>query len=70
MPNVVIGHSFFPFIRYTIKMRRMRKTPENEKKIVEKNRDIDYAAHKDALIYSWYAFLLTEHYENIIKKKG
>lgn len=51
-------------------MRRMRKTPENEKKVVEKNRDIDYAAHKDALIYSWYAFLLTEHYENIIKKEG
>ncbi|NTW45681.1 MAG: hypothetical protein HGB18_01330 [Candidatus Moranbacteria bacterium] len=70
MPNVIIGHSFFPFIRYTIKTRRLRKTQGSKKQIIEKKRDIDYAAHGDALIYSWYAFLLTEYYENFIKTEG
>lgn len=71
MPNIVIGRSFFPFIRYTLKTRRLKKiNGGKEKKIAPKNRDIDFAAHKDALIFSWYAFILTESYEDRIQREG
>jgi RNA-directed DNA polymerase len=65
VPSFVTGHSFYPFIRYTIKTRRFKKA---KRKFEPKLRNIDYAAHQDALIFSWYAFLLSKRYEEIVLK--
>lgn len=71
VPSVVLRHSFFPFIRYTVESKRYKKTSSSLKKTVSlKKRDIDYGAHFDSLIFSWYAFLLTEYHDKKIKKEG
>lgn len=70
VPNFVTRHSFFPFIRYTIKKRRLKKDKTTgilSAKI--KKRDIDYSAHKDALIFSWYAYVLSDLYEYFLEKE-
>jgi hypothetical protein len=66
-PDQVIGHSFYPFVKNTIKIRKYDKS--KEQKINEKPRDIYYASHKDALIFSWYNHLLNNYYEIVINAK-
>ena len=67
----VAKHPFYPFIRFvkkTARKRRIKGTRKNRTTI--KERPIDYAAHFDALIYSWYATLLSEHYERCVREAG
>jgi hypothetical protein len=55
-------HSFFPFIRYVKKTRKLKKSGG----IKVKPRPISYASHLDSLIYSWYASQLNVLYEKML----
>jgi len=70
-PRFVTQHSFFPFIKRFDKTRLFKKDPETKQKLVkEKLRPIAYAAHFDAVIYSWYSYLIGNNYELLINKVG
>lgn len=72
----VESYAFFPLLHVNIKERKYKKHPtkpkirchsfEEDGKIKKtiKIRPLHYANHTDALIYSYYAFLLQEKYEN------
>lgn len=57
-PENISKHSFYPFIHYDIKSRKIK----DGKKANPKIRHIYYAAHLDAWIYKYYAYLLNELY--------
>lgn len=78
-PDCISKHSFSPFIHKTSKVRKFRKeySPDdgllnkiviNGKKKYRKSsikkRELYYASHLDSLIYSYYAKLLCDKYEN------
>ncbi|MCK5080727.1 MAG: hypothetical protein KAQ63_01060 [Candidatus Moranbacteria bacterium] len=66
--NLVIRHSFYPLIRREKRYRKYKRIPGTKRKqITEKIRPISYAAHYDALIFSWYSCLLKDLYEIKIK---
>lgn len=82
-PDQVAKHGFLPFIHKTNYQRKFRKKYDENtgKKIVfyedeklisrykkEKKREIFYASHIDALIYSYYATILNVEYEKCIEK--
>jgi len=84
-PESVATHSFLPFIHKTSRVKKFRKDylPENGelnkkfqldaktlRKVGEKKRELYYASHLDSLIFSYYAKLLSEKYEVIIKRKS
>tara|TARA_R110001592_G_scaffold57323_6_gene174315 strand:- start:214 stop:1752 length:1539 start_codon:yes stop_codon:yes gene_type:complete len=77
-PTKIAEHSFLPFIHKTSLVKKFRKNYNSEdgelikifkgrKKIFregnEKKRELFYASHLDSLIYSYYAFELSEKYE-------
>lgn len=63
-------HSFLPLLHRDKKSRLYKKNPATGKKQVTlKLRPISYASHFDALIYSWYGFILEFYYERLIKDK-
>lgn len=64
-PGYVDRNSFYPLIRDTKEQRRYKKI-EGKKVIAKKARPISYAAHNDALIYSFYTWILNEAYEKFI----
>lgn len=65
-PEEVATHAFMPFIHYTKTMRKVK----NGKKQEPKKREIFYAAHKDAWIYRYYAYLLNVLYNERVKQDG
>ena len=85
-PLKVATHNFFPLIHKKSKVRKFRReycdktgellfTSKNGKKIVRnaakpKERELYYAGHLDALVYSYYAELLTKEYEKILSNKN
>lgn len=79
------SHAFLPFIHLTKYQRKFRKKYDENtgKKVIEfeedklitryknpKKREIFYASHIDALIYSYYSSLLNEKYEEKIIEFG
>jgi len=70
-PKRVKKHSFYPFIAYEIKSKKVRKG-ENGKSLAikEKKRPVSYASHVDSHIYTYYTHLLNESYEKLIKDVG
>lgn len=70
-PKRVKEHSFYPFISYEIKSKKVRKA-ENSRSldIKEKSRPVSYASHVDSHIYTYYTYLLNEEYERLIKNNG
>lgn len=76
----VTKHSFLPFIHRTIFQRKYRplepniKNLENNKRKREKKklkaREIYFASHLDAQIYSYYSYLLSEKYNELLKSKS
>ena len=77
--NKIASHSFLPFIHKVIHQRKLRKQYDDNgnllnngkrKLLPPKNRDIYYANHLDANIYSYYGFLLNKKYESILKSKN
>lgn len=81
----IARHSFVPFIRKNISIRRYRKTYDKNGKVLRggcrkgadgspngsrKIREIHYANNMDSNIYSYYSYILNEGYESLLKKKG
>ena len=75
-PKAIAGHRFVPFIAYIKETPKYKKTGELDDKgrairaKDKKPRPIAYASHWDALIYSWYAEILTARYVHVVKEKG
>lgn len=85
-PLIVAAHNFLPFIHKKSKVRKFRKeycevcgkllyTIKDGKKTTRKaskpkERELFYAGHLDALVYSYYAELLTKEYEKILSNKN
>lgn len=72
-------HSFSPFIHKQIFSRKLRKEYDNfgnvkfdgkRQQLKPKIRDIYYASHLDANIYSYYSSLLMKEYEKLLKYQG
>ena len=64
------NYSFSPFIKLLIKTPRYRYQASEGNFVLEtKIRPICYAAHRDSLIFGFYAFALNEKYQYYIKKK-
>ena len=68
-PDHVIRNSFYPFIRDD-KIQRRYKWKDGKRIIEPKIRPISYAAHADALIYSFYTTILNRAYEAFVRKQG
>ena len=68
-PTEVSRHSFYPFIRFVKKLKKYSKT-KTKISFKPKERPIDFAAHYDASIYSWYSFLLSLKYEDELKARN
>ena len=66
-PQAVIRHSFYPFIHDELVVRRYKP---KERRTVKKIRDISYAAHMDAHIFSYYSYLLSVIYEGKLISLG
>jgi len=71
-PKTIAQISCWPFIKIDLKTPRYKKNKNNNKRKKEiKKRSVYYASHQDALIYSWYSYLLNEkYYNNNLKKLG
>ncbi|MGX5819214.1 antiviral reverse transcriptase Drt2 [Chitinophaga lutea] len=70
-PENITTHSFFPFLKVVLKTKRLKNNKKRHKRKVEiKERPICYAAHFDALIYSFYSTVLSEKYEAFVLKKN
>ncbi|MDD2674785.1 MAG: reverse transcriptase domain-containing protein [Flavobacterium sp.] len=84
-PLKIASHAFLPLIHKKSKVRKFRReyckktgdlllSYKEGKKIVRnapdpKERELYYAGHLDALVYSYYAEILTEEYEKIVSQK-
>ncbi|WP_294315551.1 reverse transcriptase domain-containing protein [uncultured Chryseobacterium sp.] len=78
-PEKIRVHSFLPLIHKTIKQRKFRadktnatRTPSKKRfrKKDEKNREIYFASHLDAQIFSYYNHILVDCYEEYIKTES
>lgn len=65
-PIKVATHSFYPFIHFPKKNRKMKSGHKVEPKI----REIYYSAHLDRYIYQYYSFKLNQLYNERIKNDG
>lgn len=69
-PNLISKHSFLPFLSFMVKSPKYQYDEKIGKKtITTKDREICYCSHTDSHIYSYYATILYEKYENILFKK-
>ncbi|RZA01202.1 MAG: hypothetical protein EOP47_11570, partial [Sphingobacteriaceae bacterium] len=67
----VATHSFIPFIKILTKTPRYKYQDKKESFSLEtKIRPISFASHFDSYIYSFYAYALTEKYQEYIKSKS
>lgn len=69
-PAAVSQHPFYPFIRHDIVRKKLKRVGPGHVTRGFKVRDIRYAAHADAAIYSYYNFLLMDLYEKRLKVAG
>ncbi|WP_298546823.1 antiviral reverse transcriptase Drt2 [uncultured Aquimarina sp.] len=68
----VASHSFYPFLRSTIKTQKVKwqiKQDGTKERVwlPFKKREIFYASHFDAFIFSWYSTILSDRYEEKLK---
>lgn len=69
-PKVICKHSFYPFIKYPIIVKKASKDKVTNKLFLKtKVRDVAYSSHVDSHIYSYYAEMLSKHYENALQEK-
>lgn len=72
-PKYISSHSFYPFIHYT---QKTKKLPEDyiagkaANRGAPKKREIMYSCHMDRYIYEYYAYLLNSKYNERVKKDG
>ena len=75
MKTAIKSHSFYPFIHLNLSVKKFRRAKlENGTRSLEretsfKNREVFYASHLDALIYSYYSEKLSSLYEIYLKGK-
>ncbi len=68
-PNRIATHAFFPLIRFVITSKKLaRESLPHKFEHKPKEREIRYASHADAHIYSFYAFHLQTQYESMLSK--
>jgi len=68
-PDKVSAHSFYPFLKVILETKRIKYNPTiHKRQLKPKRRPICYAAHFDALIYSFYSTFLSEKYEEFVAK--
>ena len=67
-PENVAAHSFLPLITFDKRERRYRRHKNRPATIKTKVRKLAYCSNKDACIFSYYAYILNEKYEAIIKR--
>lgn len=66
-PAKIAQHSFLPFLKVILETKRIKNNKIRRKRKLEiKQRPICYAAHFDALLYSFYSTILTEKYEDFV----
>lgn len=69
--DFIIKHGFYPFLSYTIKVKKFSKdinsVTNHHWKV--KERPIKYAAHIDRYIYQWYSYNLNNYYNEYCNKK-
>lgn len=68
-PDYVVRRFFYPFL-HDLQVIRKYKKVNGRKFIDKKERPLCYASHKDAFIFSWYAYILDHLYEIKIKELG
>ncbi|KAA8919972.1 hypothetical protein CEK64_09875 [Xanthomonas sontii] len=66
-PVAVSRHAFYPFLRHDIIRTKLKRGGSGKIVKSSKIREIRYAAHADAAIYSYYNFLLMEKYERCLE---
>lgn len=66
-PVAVSRHAFYPFLRHDLVRYRIRRVGVGHLRKTLKVREIRYASHADAAIYSYYNFLLAELYEKELR---
>ncbi|WP_026810516.1 reverse transcriptase domain-containing protein [Arenibacter latericius] len=78
-PVIIAKHSFLPLLHRTIFQRKFRantngfKNKSKKRRRVHlepKAREIFFAGHFDAQIYSYYSYILSEKYETFLKTKS
>ena len=77
-PEEICRHSFYPLIKIQLRKNKLKKLPllssssnglkPKVKRDKPKIREILLCSHIDSLIYSYYAFLLSEEYETYLRK--
>ena len=66
-PARIKSWAFMPMLKWTSTIRKVKRLPGNKvEKKEPKERPICYAAHKDASIYAYYSYILTELYEKAL----
>lgn len=78
--NRIAKHSFLPFLHRTMFQRKFRPGNDNARNIKSKRRkrqksdpkarEIFFASHFDAQIYSYYSYLLSNKYNELLKTKS
>lgn len=71
-PEWVAKHSFYPFISYETVKYKTREDAKTEKRFLDDSgtRQLSYAAHLDAQIYSYYSQNLSTIYEERLSNLG
>lgn len=74
--EAIKSHSFYPFIHLNLSVKKFRRIKfDNGSRSIDreasfKNREVFYASHLDALIFSYYSELLNKDYEVYLKGKS
>ncbi len=66
-PESIVKHSFYPFLFYKLSIPKLKKSKDGKLERSVKERGISYASHKDSHIFSYYAHILNEKYENLLR---
>ncbi|QTN31178.1 hypothetical protein HZ994_02160 [Akkermansiaceae bacterium] len=69
-PVRVASRGFLPFLGYTVTTEKIQREPDGAITKKTKKREIKIASHRDAAIYAHYGDLLSEPYENALKRWG
>lgn len=68
-PEAVAKRSFMPFLAFNINQKRYKKQDDGTRKKDIKCRQVAFASHCDAAIFSYYAYLLKPLYENALEDR-
>lgn len=69
-PTKVSSWQFLPFLQLTLPKMKYEKSVGKRKKLKIDERQIMYCGHNDKLLYGYYGIILSQLYEEYIKKKG